>query len=57
MSHFGERNLKTFKWIKRLEMVTKVKNYDEITLFKITHLNQRGKAKEWYKKINPALAN
>ncbi len=38
-------------------MVTKVKNYDEITLFKITHLNQRGKAKEWYKKINPALAN
>lgn len=36
-------------WVERLEMATKVCNYDEIKLFKIACLNMKGKAKEWYK--------
>jgi hypothetical protein len=31
-------------------MAAKVRNFNEVKLFKITHLNLRGKAKEWYKK-------
>ncbi len=44
-------------WVERLEMVAKVRNYDEIKLFKIACLNVRGKAKEMYKKLNPTLLN
>ncbi len=40
-----------------MEMVAKVRNYDEIKLFKIACLNVRGKAKEMYKKLNPTLLN
>jgi hypothetical protein len=42
-------------WIERLEMVTKVQNYDEIKLFKIVHLNLKSKVKEWYKCIELVL--
>ncbi len=34
-------------WIERLEMVTKVWNYDEVKLFKIARFNLRGKVREW----------
>jgi hypothetical protein len=34
-------------------MATEVCGYDEIKLFKITWHNFRGKAKDWYKRINP----
>jgi hypothetical protein len=44
-------------WVERLEMATKVRNYDEIKLFKIACLNMKGKAKEWYKKLNPTLVD
>ncbi len=40
-------------WTERLEMATEVCGYDEIKLFKITWHNFRGKAKDWYKRINP----
>lgn len=33
-------------WIKRLEMASKVRGYDEVKLFKITKLNLCGKAKD-----------
>jgi len=42
-------------WIERLEMATKVWNYNEIKLFKIVCFNLRGKVKEWYKHIELAL--
>jgi hypothetical protein len=32
-------------------MVAKVKNYNKVKLFKITHFNLKGNAKEWYKRI------
>jgi nicotinamide mononucleotide adenylyltransferase len=44
-------------WIERLEMATKVWNYDEAKLFKIAHFNLRGKVKEWYKHIELAYTN
>jgi hypothetical protein len=43
--------------VERLEMVAKVRNYDEIKLLKIACLNMRGKAKELYKKLNPTLVD
>lgn len=38
-------------------MATNVKNYDEVKLFKIVHLNLHGKVKEWYKCLELAPAN
>jgi len=58
MSYFREKNLNfedVINWIERLEMAIEVWNYDEIKLFKIIHLNLRGKAKEWYKHIELAF--
>jgi hypothetical protein len=43
--------------VERLEMVAKMSNYDEIKFFKIACLSMRGKAKEWYKKLNPTLVS
>jgi len=36
-------------------MASKVQGYDEIKKFKIVRLNPRGKAKDWYEKLQPAL--
>jgi hypothetical protein len=44
-------------WRKRLEMASKVCGYDEVKLFKIVKLNLRGKAKDWFKKLQPILTN
>ncbi len=44
-------------WTKRLKMAFKVRSYDEIKLFKIIKLNLRGKAKDWYKKLQPTLVD
>jgi hypothetical protein len=60
MGYSWEKNLNfenVIDWIERLEMVTKVQNYDEVILFKKIHLNLRGKVKEWYKCIELAPAN
>jgi hypothetical protein len=35
-------------------MVAKVKNYNKVKLFKIAHLNLRGNANKWYKRIELA---
>jgi hypothetical protein len=43
--------------VERLEMAAEVYNYDEIKLFKIACLNMRGKANEWYKKLNPTFVD
>jgi len=48
MVYFREKNLNfgdMIDWIERLEMAIEVQNYNEVKLFKIVHLNLRGKVK------------
>lgn len=40
--------LNVHDWVKRLEMVAKVRGIDELKLFKIDKFNLRGKSKEWF---------
>ncbi len=44
-------------WAKRLTMATKVRDFNVDKLFKIVKLNLRGRAKEWFKRLQPAPAN
>jgi len=44
-----------FVWAERLQMAIEVHEYGEEKLFKITKLNLRRKAKDWYKRLNPTL--
>jgi hypothetical protein len=37
------------------KVATKMKNYDQFMLFKITHLNLKGKVEYWYKRISSVL--
>jgi len=37
-------------------MAIEVKDLNDDKLFKITKLNLHGRAKEWFKKLNPPLA-
>ncbi len=39
---------------ERLTMATKVQDLNADKLFKITKLNLRGRAKEWFRKLQPA---
>jgi hypothetical protein len=41
-------------WAKRLTMVVEVWDLNDDKLFKIVKLNLKGRAKEWFKKLNPA---
>jgi hypothetical protein len=38
-------------------MATKVRDLNADKLFKIAKLNLRGRAKKWFKKLNPAPIN
>jgi len=44
-------------WAERLTMVAKVRDLNIDKLFKITKPNLRGKAKEWFKRLQPAPAD
>jgi hypothetical protein len=44
-------------WAERLTTAVEVKDLNDDNMFKITKLNLRGKTKEWFKKLNPPLAN
>ncbi|CAK9220811.1 unnamed protein product [Sphagnum troendelagicum] len=44
-------------WAERLTMVAEVRDLNADKLFKITKLNLRGRAKEWFKIIQPAPAD
>jgi hypothetical protein len=44
-------------WAKKLTMATKMRDLNVDKLFKIAKLNLRGKAKEWFKKLQPTLAD
>jgi hypothetical protein len=43
--------------VECLTMAVEVKDFNDDKLFKIAKLNLHGKAKEWFKKPNPPLAN
>jgi hypothetical protein len=42
---------------ERLTMATKVRDLNANKLFKITKLNLRGRAKEWFRRLQPAPAD
>ncbi len=41
-------------WAERLTMAVEVRDFNIDKLFKITKLNLRGRAKEWFKRLQPA---
>jgi hypothetical protein len=41
-------------WAERLTMVAKVRDLTADKLFKIAKLNLRGRAKDWFQKLQPA---
>jgi replication fork clamp-binding protein CrfC len=44
-------------WAERLTMVAKVRDHNANKLFKIAKLNLRGRAKEWFKRLQPSPAD
>jgi len=44
-------------WAERLTMATEVRDLNADKLFKIAKLNLRGRAKEWFKRLQPAPVN
>ncbi|CAN5957250.1 unnamed protein product [Sphagnum jensenii] len=44
-------------WAERLTMVAEVRNLNGDKLFKIAKLNLRGRAKEWFKRLQPTPAD
>jgi len=44
-------------WAERLTMVAEVQDLNVDKLFKIAKLNLRGRAKEWFKRMQPALVD
>ncbi len=44
-------------WAERLSMVAEVRNFNADKLFKIAKLNLRGRARDWFRKLQPAPAN
>ncbi len=44
-------------WAERLTMAAEVRDLTADKLFKIAKLNLRGKAKEWFRRLQPVLAD
>jgi hypothetical protein len=44
-------------WAERLSMAAEVRDLNADKLFKITKLNLRGRAKDWYSRLQPAPAD
>ncbi len=44
-------------WAERLTMATEVRDLNVYKLFKIAKLNLRGRAKEWFRRLQLALAD
>jgi len=44
-------------WAEQLTMAAEVRDLNADKLFKIAKLNLRGRAKEWFKRLQPAPAN
>jgi hypothetical protein len=44
-------------WVERLTMAVEVRNLNADKLFKIAKLNLKGRAKKWFKRLQPALTD
>ncbi len=44
-------------WAERLTMAAEVRDYNGDKLFKCAKLNLRGRAKEWFRRLQPAPAD
>jgi len=44
-------------WAERLTMAAEVRDLNANKLFKIAKLNLRGRAKDWFRKLQPAPAD
>jgi len=44
-------------WAERLNMAAEVRDFNADKLFKIAKLNVRGRAKDWYRRLQPAPAD
>ncbi len=44
-------------WVERLTMAVEARDLNGDKLFKIAKLNLRGRAKEWFKRLQPALTD
>ncbi len=44
-------------WAERFSMAAEVRDLNADKLFKIAKLNLRGRAKEWFRRVQPALAD
>jgi hypothetical protein len=44
-------------WVERLNMVAEVRDLNTDKLFKIAKLNLRGRAREWFRRLQPAPAD
>jgi len=44
-------------WAERLAMAVEVRDLTADKLFKIAKLNLKGRAKEWFRKLQPVLAD
>jgi hypothetical protein len=54
---WGRNHEDVHDWAERLIMVAEVRDLNTDKLFKIAKLNLRGRAKEWFKQLQPVLAD
>jgi hypothetical protein len=54
---WGRDHEDTIDWAERLSMAAEVRDLNADKLFKIAKLNLRGRAQDWFRKLQPALAD
>jgi hypothetical protein len=54
---WGQDHKDVNDWVERLTMVVEVRDLNADKLFKIAKLNMKGRAKEWFNKLNLALVD
>jgi hypothetical protein len=54
---WGRNHENVNDWAERLTMAAEVRDLNPDKLFKIAKLNLRGRAKEWFKRLQPAPAD
>jgi hypothetical protein len=54
---WGQDHEDVNEWAKRLTIAIEVRDLNADKLFKIVKLNLRGRAKEWFRRLQPALVD
>jgi hypothetical protein len=54
---WGQDHKDVNDWVERLTTVVEVRDLNADKLFKIAKLNMKGRAKEWFNKLNLALVD